>query len=67
MNFKRSAYVLILLIILCLVGFLFDLWLFLSGYTTFSEAIWDVNRFSLFPIVLLSIIVGHLATTPRFK
>lgn len=65
MTFQRAAYTLIILILTCLIGFVGDLALFMTGNTTISEVVWDANRYSLFPVLLLGILAGHLATTPR--
>lgn len=65
MKFHRAGLNLILILAICLIGLLGDLYLFLAEQPTISQMVWDVNKWSIWPIVGLSVLLGHFCTVPK--
>lgn len=65
MKFHRAGYNLILVIVICLIGLLGDLALFMTEQPTISELVWDANKYSHWPAILVGVLVGHLFTVPK--
>ena len=65
MKFHRAGLNLIIILAICLIGLLGDLYLFLNAQPTISQMVWDVNRWTLWPVVFMSVLLGHFCTVPK--
>lgn len=65
MKFHRAGLNLIIVIVICLIGLLGDLALFMTEQPTISEMVWDINRWSIWPAIFAGVIIGHLFTVPK--
>lgn len=65
MKFHRAGLNLILILAICVIGLVGDLYLFLTEQDTISQLVWDVNRWTLWPVVAISVLLGHFCTVPK--
>lgn len=64
-QFYRKAINFTILIVAAIALLLYDAYLILNGYPTFSETIWDINQRSLALAFGVGMICGHCFTVPK--
>lgn len=64
MGFDTAAVNFVILMVVAFTLLFYDLWLWRSKHTTFSETLWGVNRVTLALAFGLGVVLGHILTVP---
>jgi len=65
MKFRRAGLNLILILAFAILTLAGDLYLFMTGQPTISEAIWTINQHTLAVAFGVGAVCGHLFTVPK--